>query len=193
MTIALTVLSTLGAGLISASFFEWAVHKYLMHRPLLFFKIWFEGHTRVHHMKFKFDHTYHLQHEADESIIGMVIWSPLIIGTGSLPYVAVMLLFSFEHEWVMLATGVVLSTLYYIAYEYLHWCMHLPKSRQLELSRLFRRLNGHHLLHHRFMGKNYNVVFPLADWLMRTLLLRSTVSFKQPRGPAVPDVQPLSY
>jgi hypothetical protein len=123
----------------------------------------------------------------------MVIWSPLIIGTGSLPYVAVMLLFSFEHEWVMLATGVVLSTLYYIAYEYLHWCMHLPKSRQLELSRLFRRLNGHHLLHHRFMGKNYNVVFPLADWLMRTLLLRSTVSFKQPRGPAVPDVQPLSY
>jgi hypothetical protein len=55
MTIALTVLSTLGAGLISASFFEWAVHKYLMHRPLLFFKIWFEGHTRVHHMKFKID------------------------------------------------------------------------------------------------------------------------------------------
>jgi hypothetical protein len=40
------------------------------------------------------------------------------------------------------------------------------------------------------MGRNFNVVLPLADLCFRTLLLRSKVSFKQARGPAVPEVQP---
>jgi hypothetical protein len=40
------------------------------------------------------------------------------------------------------------------------------------------------------MNKNFNVVFPLADFCLGTLLLRSKVSFAQARGPAVPDVQP---
>jgi sterol desaturase/sphingolipid hydroxylase (fatty acid hydroxylase superfamily) len=68
--------------------------------------------------------------------------------------------------------------------------MHLPKKRHVERSGIFFRLNGHHLLHHRYMGKNFNVVLPLADLCLGTLLLRSKVAFAQPRGPAVPDVQP---
>ena len=90
-----------------------------------------------------------------------------------------------------LCWGILIAfSLYYGAYEYLHWCMHLPKRRRVERSGLFFRLNGHHLLHHRYMGKNFNVVFPLADLCLGTLLLRSPVSFPQARGPAVPDVQP---
>ena len=40
------------------------------------------------------------------------------------------------------------------------------------------------------MHKNFNVVFPLADFCLGTLLLRSPIAFPQARGPAVPDVQP---
>jgi hypothetical protein len=40
------------------------------------------------------------------------------------------------------------------------------------------------------MHKNFNVVLPLADLLLGTLLLRSKVCFPQARGAAVPDVQP---
>ena len=192
MTTVIIVLTTLVAGLISASFFEWSVHKYLLHRPRTFFTSWFVSHTRIHHVTFKFDASYHLQDEADAEIIDMKRWAPLLIFSGSAPYLLVMLLFDFHQEWVMMLTGTFISVLYYVAYEYLHSCMHLPKERQLEMSRLFRRLNGHHLLHHRFMGKNFNVVFPFADWCTGTLLLRSTTKFKQPRGPAVPDVQPLT-
>ena len=72
----------------------------------------------------------------------------------------------------------------------MHWCMHLPKKRQVERSGIFFRLNGHHLLHHRYMRRNFNVVLPLADLSLGTLLLRAPVHFKQARGPAVPDVQP---
>lgn len=44
---------------------------------------------------------------------------------------------------------------------------------------------------HRFvMHKLFNVVLPLADLCLGTLMLRSRVSFARARGPAVPDVQP---
>jgi hypothetical protein len=60
----------------------------------------------------------------------------------------------------------------------------------VERSGIFFRLNGHHLLHHRYLGKNFNVVLPLADLCLWTLLLRSKIAFAQARGPSVPDVQP---
>jgi hypothetical protein len=81
---------------------------------------------------------------------------------------------------------------YYCFYEYIHWCMHLPKARRVEKPRFFQLLNGHHVLHHRYMHKNFNVVLPLADLCLGTLLLRSKTHFAQVKGPSVPDVQPLA-
>ena len=66
------------------------------------------------------------------------------------------------------------------------------RSVETERAILKRVLNGHHLLHHRYMHKNFNVVLPLADFFLGTLLLRSPIAFPQARGPAVPDVQPRS-
>jgi hypothetical protein len=40
------------------------------------------------------------------------------------------------------------------------------------------------------MNKNFNVVLPLADSILGTLLLRSKVQFNQATGPSVPNVQP---
>ncbi len=40
------------------------------------------------------------------------------------------------------------------------------------------------------MHKNFNVVLPLADLCLGTLLLRSKVAFAQAQGPSVPNVQP---
>jgi sterol desaturase/sphingolipid hydroxylase (fatty acid hydroxylase superfamily) len=68
--------------------------------------------------------------------------------------------------------------------------MHLPKKRHVERSGIFYLLNGHHLLHHRYMHRNFNVVLPLADLLLGTMRLRSKIAFPQPQGPAVPNVQP---
>ena len=68
--------------------------------------------------------------------------------------------------------------------------MHQPGGRSVERTGLFFRLNGHHLLHHRYMRKNFNVVLPLADLCLGTLLLRSKVRFAQATGATVPNVQP---
>jgi hypothetical protein len=180
----------LAVGIVFASFFEWVLHKYVMHRPVGRFRYAFEAHAVVHHHVFKADHTYHLHREKDKETIPMAWWNgPVLILIGAVPFI---LLSWLVGQWGFAAGGALAFALYYATYEYIHWCMHLPKARRVERSWLFYRLNGHHLLHHRYMHKNFNVVFPLADLLLGTLLLRSKVKFKQAQGPAVPNVQPQS-
>ena len=178
----------LGAGVVYASFFEWVLHRFLMHRPLLGFRYAFQAHALVHHRRFKADETYHLIDEQDKHTIPMAWWNgPVLIVLSGLPFLVAAF---FTGGWGLVAGAVTAIAAYYGTYEYLHWCMHLPKSRLVEQSWLFRRLNGHHLLHHRYMGNNFNVVLPLADLCLGTLMLRSRVTFAQARCPALPDVQP---
>lgn len=174
--------------IVLGSFFEWALHKYVMHKPIGNFRYPFEAHAVVHHQTFKADHSYHLIHDKDKETIPMAWWNgPALILFFSLPFALVAW---FTGLWGIYAGGVIAFGLYYGTYEYIHWCMHLPKSRRIEQPWLFRRLNGHHLLHHRYMHKNFNVVLPLADLCLGTLMVRSKIRFNQATGPSVPDVQP---
>ncbi|HUR44917.1 MAG TPA: sterol desaturase family protein [Candidatus Saccharimonadales bacterium] len=176
------------AGTLSNTLFEWAFHRYVMHRNLRWFSYPFQKHARVHHVIFKADETYQLMREEDKKTVPMAWWNgPALILLVQVPMVP----FSVWAGHYELLLGSTASTvLYYAAYEYLHWCMHVPKIRRVNRSGIFFRLNGHHLLHHRYMNKNFNVVFPLADLMFGTLCVRSPIRFGQARGPAVPDVQP---
>jgi len=177
-----------GVSIVFASFFEWTLHRFVMHRPVGRFRYAFRAHTLVHHHTFKADHTYHLINEEDKETIPMAWWNgPALVLIGVAP---VALLAWATGHWAMVAGTALCFAAYYGTYEYIHWCMHLPKSRRVERSRMFRRLNGHHLLHHRYMHKNFNVVLPLADLILGTLLMRSKFTFAQASGPAVPNVQP---
>jgi len=171
-----------------SSVFEWLLHKFMMHRPMGPFTYPFKAHALVHHRIFKSDHTYHLINEKDKETIPMAWWNgPTLISAAMLPFVLAALLIG---HWSFLWGGILACSVYYGAYEYMHWCMHLPRKRHVERSGIFFRLNGHHLLHHRYMNKNFNVVLPLADLCFGTLLLRSKVHFRQAVGPSVPNVQP---
>lgn len=173
-----------------ASIFEWLLHSTLMHKPLGPMRYPYETHTLVHHRLFRADETYHLSSHADERdkhTITMAWWNALVlVPISASPFI----LFALFGPLRVGATAVVVLAMYYGMYEYIHWCMHLPKQRRVECLGLFRRLNGHHLLHHRYMNKNFNVVLPFADWCFGTLLTRSPRAFCQARGPSVPDVQP---
>jgi hypothetical protein len=176
-------------GIVYCSFFEWTLHKYIMHRPFMkFFRYPFEAHAIVHHSTFKADDTYHLKSEEDKKTVPMAWWNaPLMWLLHVGPVLGLQWLIGLPIAW---GTFVALIS-YYGAYEYMHWCMHIPRKRNIERSGIFFRLNGHHLLHHRYMHKNFNVVLPLADSILGTLILRSPVSFAQATGPSIPNVQPL--
>jgi hypothetical protein len=174
-------------GIIYCSLFEWLLHRYVMHRPLGFFRYPFQAHTIVHHQTFRADDSYHLKQETDKQTVPMAWWNaPAIWLLHVGPVLGLQWLVGQPIAWGTFAALVG----YYAAYEYMHWCMHIPRQRHVERSGIFYRLNGHHLLHHRYMGKNFNVVLPLFDALFGTLVLRSPVKFAQVTGHAVPDVQP---
>jgi hypothetical protein len=178
------------AGIVYASLFEWSLHRHVMHRPVRGFTYPFRAHAMVHHHVFRGDHTYHLMRDEDKWTIPMAWWNgPAIVLIGGIPFVVAGW---WSGCWGLTAGGLLACALYFAAYEYLHWCMHLPRRRNIERSGIFFRLNGHHVLHHRYMHKNFNVVCPLADWILGTLLLRSKIAFPQPVGPSVPNVQPLT-
>ncbi len=195
MSIAIVVLATLTVGMMYASVFEWTLHKYVMHRPLGRFRYPFETHALTHHKLFGSDFSYHLQPSVKRQKIRMAFWNgPVLSIVGMVPFVAAAIIVDIcagrSEMYAVLAVGVVISIGYYLVYEYLHWCMHLPRDRRVERSRIFRMLNGHHVLHHRHKGTNFNVVFPFADAVLGTLLVRARKPFPQVRGKAVPDVQP---
>ena len=183
-------LSGIAIGIVFASFFEWVLHKYVMHRPVGKFRYAFQAHAIVHHGTFKADKTYHLLDEKDRQTIPMAWWNgPVLVIIGVLPFVLLALVIG---QWSFVLGGAIAFGSYYGFYEYIHWCMHLPKARRVEKPWWFRKLNGHHLLHHRYMHKNFNVVLPLADLCLGTLMARAKTRFAQATGPSVPDIQPLA-
>ena len=189
LPIILWCLLGIAVGIVFASFFEWTLHKYVMHRPVWNFRYAFQAHAVVHHKVFKADHTYHLIDEKDKETIPMAWWNgPVLVMIGVIPFALLSWLFG---QWAFVAGGFIAFASYYCFYEYIHWCMHLPKARRVEKPWWFQKLNGHHLLHHRYMHKNFNVVLPLADLLFGTFIPRSRVAFAQAQGASVPNVQPV--
>ena len=187
-----SVLFAIIVGLAYASLCEWILHRFVMHRPWKYLRYPFRAHAQIHHQLFKADDTYHLQNEKDKELIPMAWWNgPALVLIFQTPWMLLTLNTTF-FTWGIYSGIIGTLALYYLGYEYLHWCMHLPKKRQLEMSQAFRYINGHHLLHHRYMGKNFNVVLPFADMILGTLMIRSKIRFKQATGPMIPDVQPLN-
>lgn len=188
-------------GVIYASLMEYLLHRHIMHKP---FKITinlfgfkrtivlmypFRQHTLVHHEMYDAGETYHcINPDQDIWTIPMAWWNgPVLILIASIPAMPFIAL-----DWKMWLWFTIAIAGYYCLYESMHWAMHLKK-RWLHFLRLFpvfRWLNGHHLLHHKYMWKNYNVVLPLWDLLCGTLQLRATKPFKQARDVLLPDVQP---
>jgi hypothetical protein len=179
MTIALIQLAVFALAFSYASFFEWTLHRFLMHRPL----VWdypYRAHALTHHQIFKADETYRIQRREDEKKVTFAWWNaPLLIGL----HVPMM----FAVQWLVglpvLFAGLAAMGLYYFLYEYLHWCMHVPRRRWFESTWAFRWINAHHLAHHRRMYTNFNVVLPLADFVMRT---RRPLVARKPPQPEIP-------
>src|SRR5258706_4277897 len=97
-----------------ASFFEWALHRYFMHRPFGKFTYPFERHALVHHRIFRADPSYHLMREEDKFTIPMAWWNgPVLVMVGMLPFVVAATL---TGHWFLLVGVVAACALYYAAY-----------------------------------------------------------------------------
>ena len=162
---------------VQASFFEWVYHRYWLHRPWLPPQM-FTAHTLVHHQLCKHDDTFHVHDEEQEEALTFHWWGgPALIAINLIPWAGVwwpVRAMNVPGTLIVasLITLVVTFSLYYAAYEGFHYLMHRPKVAWIEHSRPFKFLEQHHRIHHVHMGKNFNVVVPLADLMLGTLMLR---------------------
>jgi hypothetical protein len=153
------------------SFFEWYWHKYWMHQPR-FPREAFRGHTIVHHGLYKGDESFYLD-EGDhpEHILLKPYALPGIVAV-HLPLIWAIDKFLVSHT----AIGAIIAIIsYFVIYEYMHWNMHVPRGHFVERFRWFQFLRTHHKLHHRYYQKNFCVLFPLADWMLGSLVTEASL------------------
>ena len=152
-----------------ANFVEWAVHKNPMHRPLPP-RILYKNHSLVHHRAFLPD--------------SMPIRNARELGLIMMPWYTMLGLFVVVSPVALLAgwwrgagaAGVcyLAAVMYFVAYEGMHALYHQSDAmlRRLSLGGpLFQRMHAHHRHHHRLdrmSHVNFNVTFPLMDWLLGT-------------------------
>lgn len=179
-------LVTIPIATVQASLFEWAFHRYWLHRPWLP-KDCFTSHTLIHHQLCKFDDTFHVVDEEQEEALTFAWWGgPTLIAINVIPWLAV--------AWALAAAGLVpfsfvppacvagVFILYYAGYEGFHHLMHKPRFPWLERTRYFQFLKRHHRLHHVRMDRNLNVLLPIADFLFGSLVTEAERPGGTPEG-----------
>ena len=172
--------------IVQASLFEWCFHRYWLHRPWLP-KDCFTSHTLVHHQLCKFDDTFQVHDHEQEEALSFAWWGgPVLIAINVIPWV--LIAWGFAAAGVMsfnlLMPGAVAATfvVYYIGYEGLHYLMHKPTIGWIERSPYFKFLERHHRIHHYRMDKNLNVLVPIADFLLGSLVLEAPKPAGTPEG-----------
>lgn len=156
------------AVLVFANFFEWAVHKHVLHKRRWPMQAVYDQHTPMHHMVYvendmalRSSKEFRLVLIPAAGVLGIVIsTTPLAIAIG--------VLWSWPAGWLCLVT----ASLYMVGYELLHLAYHAPAQSFVGRQRVLHMLRAHHARHHdpRLMQKwNFNVTIPLADWVLRTI------------------------
>jgi hypothetical protein len=181
-----------------SSRFEWLLHFYFMHRPTWGITFGYIKHLKIHHVVFGADKTFVSNDEEEMDLIPMgKLHGPMLVTLASAP---IWILTGVLSIWTPFLWAIPLCftatlALNFTVYETFHYVMHMERDHWIKHLRVYQWLCGHHLLHHRFMNMNLNVVFPIGDLFSGTLLLRtpSGKGFKQVQGPGIPNVQPLEF
>jgi hypothetical protein len=152
---------------VAVSFLEYFIHRYLMHkRPLpgLLYR-WlpglsalFSNHNVLHHGR------YYKVFNHEEDPVGRTISLRLDLWIG---LVAGVLIGLALYPLSLVAGPVFLTVvlLHHLAWNLIHDEMHNPRPRWFGHSWFFRFFARYHWMHHKYPGKNYNVVLPCADFV----------------------------
>ncbi|GEM_PF-704358 len=151
-----------------SNYFEWRVHKHVLHRRFWPFEVIYDKHTPMHHMIYVEEdmalrdvREFRLVLIPAAGVLGIVLAaSPVAIGLAWL--------WSAAAGWLFLLT----ASLFMVSYEVLHLCYHAPEDGFIGRRKIIRVLRAHHARHHdpRLMQRyNFNVTVPLFDWIMGTM------------------------
>lgn len=147
--------------------FEWLVHKYILHgkQPLLgqIYKL----HELSHHVIY----THEKMAMEDDKELYFIMMPPyailLVFGLISPLAFGIGMIFGSNVAGLIL----IISMLFFLSYEWLHFSYHQPVTSFIGRSRIIRKLRRLHRKHHdpRLMKKwNFNVTIPVFDLIIGT-------------------------
>jgi hypothetical protein len=153
-----------------ANFFEWTVHRFPMHRPLVP-RIMYRNHALIHHGAFT-DEDMPIQNTRELWLIMMPWYTIVMLLVGASPVAVLAAVFGGLPLAGIFYVG---ALSYFVFYETLHALYHLPPETLQRVGigphGLFARLRAHHTHHHtlrRMAHVNFNVTIPLADVVLGT-------------------------
>ena len=151
------------------NFFEWWIHRYVMHRPLGIkaARAIYNRHTLMHHQFF----TDAEMRFADHHDWRVTFFPPYALATFilmSIPgAIALGWLISPNTGWLFIST----TTSMYLIYEFMHFCCHADENAFVRHVPFVNTIRRHHAAHHSqsiMMERNMNLTFPVMDWLFGT-------------------------
>ena len=150
-----------------SNFFEWRVHKHVLHKRRWPLQVIYDKHTPMHHMIY-IEEDMALRSTKEFRLVLIPAAGVLGIVLAAAPLaILVSKLWSGSAGWLFLLT----ASLYMVTYEVCHLCYHAPADSFIGRLAFIKVMRAHHAKHHdpRFMQKwNFNVTVPLFDWLMGT-------------------------
>lgn len=146
----------------------YSVHRHLGHHKKTFARMFYARHAGDHHSFFAPGHmTYNSAR--DWRVILFPAWL-IVVHTLLITLPVWWLLAQFDRNVAGLVGGALV--LGYLAYEVFHACEHLPPENPVTRLPWIRQMRRLHELHHRrelMQERNFNIVFPLTDYLFGTL------------------------
>lgn len=160
---------TLPVVFLLANIFEWAIHRYVMHRPRKNrgMRAIYTRHTLMHHqfftqeeIRFADSHDWRVTFFPPYAMIVFILMSIP-------PALTVGWLLSPNAGWLLMFT----TTSVYLIYEFMHFCCHIGDNAFVRNAPFINTIRRHHAAHHNMsimMERNMNLTFPIADWLFGT-------------------------
>lgn len=151
------------------NFFEWWLHRYVMHRPSQnkVFRAIYTRHTLMHHQFF----TQQEMRFADHLDYRVTFFPPYALATFTLMSIPGAILLGLvlgaNVGWLFIAT----TTSVYLIYEFMHFCCHVEDNAFVRHMPFINTIRRHHAAHHDqslMMERNMNLTFPIMDWLFGT-------------------------
>lgn len=161
-------LAVVPATFLFANLVEYLGHRGPMHRLAPWLGLLFERHTRQHHRFYTHDS---MSYESARDY-KIVLFPPvmLVFFLGAIATPLGLLLWRVASSNAALLY-VATAMAYFLTYEWLHFCHHLPEGSLLRRLPGLAALRAHHAAHHdpALMGQaNFNITFPICDALFGT-------------------------
>lgn len=143
---------------------EWGIHKYLMHKdstPIPYLSLLYRNHSHQHHGRFYQTFNYEEDEVGRQFALRTEILPNFLLAS---PLYLLLLLISPTFCIILALT----QLFHHITWNVVHNEMHNPASWIIRGIPGYSWLEWHHYLHHKHVNKNFNIVFPIFDFIMGT-------------------------